>query len=85
MYDIGIGFVPLILFSILEETDLTGFAELNLGRYTCFRLLLRFQLSSPRLENWSFWVYREEEICARGIGVLSIVVYGNEEGFESNF
>ena len=67
MYDIRIGFMALILFFILEEADLSSFAELNHMENTCFRLLLRFQLSMSRLENCSLCVNLDEGFGDMGI------------------
>jgi hypothetical protein len=44
----AVGFVPLLL---LEKAQLPGLAELRYTYRTSLRLLLRFQLSSPREER----------------------------------
>lgn len=54
MDDVRIRLMSLVSFIILEKTNLTGLAELNYSDFTCLRLLLRFQLSSPRLKRYSF-------------------------------
>ncbi len=51
MNNVRIRFMPLVSFFILEKAYLTSLAELNYGTNTYLRLLLRFQLSKPRLEK----------------------------------
>jgi hypothetical protein len=85
MYDIGIRFMPLILPSIFEKTELTSFTELSGGMFTCLRLLLRFQLSRPRLERGSIWGYLGVGFGGGMLGVLSIVQKGRFIGLKSRF
>lgn len=50
--DVGtVGFVAVVMSLRLEETQLSSLAELRVERGTSFRLLLRFQLSNPRVES----------------------------------
>lgn len=83
MYDVWIGFVPLIMLAIFEKADLTGLTELYYRRYTCLRLLLRLQLSNPRLERGSLGVTFMGRFCGTMVGVLSIVLLGNDGNLRS--
>jgi hypothetical protein len=52
--DVGtVGLISVVMSLVLEKTELTCFTKLSRGFLTYLRLLLRFQLSSPRLESGS--------------------------------
>jgi hypothetical protein len=73
MDDVRIRLMPLVSFFILEKTNLTCLAELSYSAVTCLRLLLRLQLSSPRLERCSFWVDLVGNVRVFVLGVSKVL------------